>query len=53
VRSVRFICTSSTAFKTREEIADLMAGGAAIAELEAEIEEYMETHDGRPPQVAG
>jgi simple sugar transport system ATP-binding protein len=38
--------------KTREEITDLMAGGEAMADLEAEIEGYMATHDGRPPQVA-
>lgn len=35
--------------KTREEITDLMAGGEAMADLEAEIESYMETHDGHPP----
>ncbi|RZS52300.1 ATP-binding cassette domain-containing protein [Sphaerotilus mobilis] len=38
--------------KTREEITDLMAGGEAMAELEAEIEGYMATHDGHPPPVA-
>jgi simple sugar transport system ATP-binding protein len=38
--------------KTREEITDLMAGGEAMADLEAEIEGYMATHDGHPPQVA-
>ncbi len=37
--------------KTREEIADLMAGGESMADLEASIEGYMETHDGHPPQV--
>ena len=37
--------------KTREEITDLMAGGEAMAELEAEIESYMSTHDGHPPPV--
>ncbi len=38
--------------KTREEIADLMAGGESMADLEANIEGYMETHDGHvpPPQ---
>jgi simple sugar transport system ATP-binding protein len=36
--------------KTREEITDLMAGGEAMAELEAEIESYMTTHDGHAPQ---
>ncbi|MAE92235.1 MAG: ABC transporter ATP-binding protein [Pelagibaca sp.] len=35
--------------KTREEIADLMAGGESMADLEASIEGYMETHDGHPP----
>ncbi|SEK09560.1 Ribose import ATP-binding protein RbsA [Marinovum algicola] len=38
--------------KTREEIADLMAGGESMADLEANIEGYMETHDGHPPQPA-
>ncbi len=38
--------------KTREEITDLMAGGEAMAELEAEIEGYMASHDGHPPQPA-
>ena len=38
--------------KTREEITDLMAGGEAMAELEAEIESYMETHEGHPPPVS-
>jgi simple sugar transport system ATP-binding protein len=38
--------------KTREQITDLMAGGEAMAELEAEIEGYMSTHDGHPPSVA-
>jgi simple sugar transport system ATP-binding protein len=38
--------------KTREEITDLMAGGEAMAELEAEIESYMASHDGHPPQAA-
>jgi len=35
--------------RTREEITDLMAGGEAMAELEAEIEEYQRTHEGHPP----
>lgn len=35
--------------KTREEIADLMAGGESMADLEANIEGYMETHDGHVP----
>ncbi|MEZ5670112.1 MAG: ATP-binding cassette domain-containing protein [Alphaproteobacteria bacterium] len=38
--------------KTREAITDLMAGGEAMSELEAEIEGYMETHAGHPPPVA-
>ena len=29
-----------------------MAGGEAMAELEAEIESYMATHDGHVQQVA-
>ena len=37
--------------KAREEITDLMAGGEHMAELEAEIEGYMATHDGAAPQV--
>ncbi|MEZ5535443.1 MAG: ATP-binding cassette domain-containing protein [Thiolinea sp.] len=37
--------------KTREEITDLMAGGEAMSELEAEIEAYQETHDGHAPPV--
>ena len=39
--------------KTREEITDLMAGGEHMAELEAEIESYMSTHEGHPPQIDG
>ena len=35
--------------KTREEITDLMAGGEALANLDAEIEEYKPTHGGHPP----
>jgi len=35
--------------KTREEIADLMAGGESMADLEANIEGYMEAHDGHVP----
>ena len=38
--------------KTREEITDLMAGGASMASLEAEIEGYMATRDGHPPPPA-
>src|SRR5260221_8353539 len=34
--------------KTREEITDLMAGGEAMAELEAEIQSYIETQEGHP-----
>lgn len=37
--------------KSREEITDLMAGGEHMAELEAEIAQDMETHEGHPPQV--
>jgi simple sugar transport system ATP-binding protein len=37
--------------KTREEIIDLMAGGEAMAELEAEIEGYMSSHDGHAPAL--
>ncbi|NVO25731.1 ATP-binding cassette domain-containing protein [Donghicola mangrovi] len=38
--------------KTREEIADLMAGGESMAELEANIEVYQQTHDGHVPQMS-
>lgn len=37
--------------KTREEITDLMAGGETMADLEASIEGYMETHEGHPPRI--
>ena len=37
--------------KTREEITDLMAGGEAMADLEAEIEAYMGGHEGHPTPV--
>ena len=37
--------------KTREEITDLMAGGEAMSELEAEIESYTDTHEGHAPPV--
>ena len=37
--------------KTREEITDLMAGGETMADLEASIEGYMETHAGHVPPV--
>ena len=37
--------------KSREEITDLMAGGEHMAELEAEIQSYMSTHEGHPPPV--
>ncbi|MBB3387168.1 MULTISPECIES: ATP-binding cassette domain-containing protein [unclassified Rhizobium] len=36
--------------KSREQIADLMAGGESMATLEASIEGYRETHDGVPPR---
>lgn len=35
--------------RSREEITDLMAGGASMANLEAEIEGYMASHEGHPP----
>lgn len=35
--------------RTREEITDLMAGGETMADLEANIEGYMESHEGHPP----
>lgn len=35
--------------RTREEITDLMAGGEAMAELEAEIAAHQREHDGHPP----
>ena len=35
--------------RTREEITDLMAGGESMAELEAEVQSYMDTHDGHAP----
>lgn len=35
--------------RTREEITDLMAGGEAMAELEAELEAYQSQHHGHPP----
>lgn len=38
--------------KTREQIADLMAGGESMADLEASIEGYKETHHGHPPPPA-
>jgi hypothetical protein len=38
--------------KTREEITDLMAGGESMADLEATLEGYMESHEGHPPPVS-
>lgn len=38
--------------RTREEITDLMAGGEAMAELEAEIEAYQQAHQGHAPDPA-
>ena len=38
--------------KSREQIADLMAGGESMADLEASIEGYMDTHDGHVPPPA-
>lgn len=37
--------------RSREEIADLMAGGESMADLEASIDAYAETHDGHYPQA--
>ncbi|MBV1708031.1 MAG: ATP-binding cassette domain-containing protein [Hyphomicrobiales bacterium] len=37
--------------KTREEITDLMAGGEAMAGLEASLETYMQSHEGHPPSA--
>jgi simple sugar transport system ATP-binding protein len=37
--------------RTREEITDLMAGGEAMAELEAEIEAYQLAHGGHAPDA--
>jgi simple sugar transport system ATP-binding protein len=37
--------------KSREEITDLMAGGETMSNLEAQIEGYMEAHDGHPPKL--
>jgi len=39
--------------KSREEITDLMAGGEQMAELEAEVESYVESHRGHPPPLVG
>ena len=39
--------------KSREEITDLMAGGEQMAELEAEVQSYMSSHDGHPRTVGG
>ena len=38
--------------RTREQITDLMAGGETMADLEAQIETYMQTHDGQAPVAA-
>jgi simple sugar transport system ATP-binding protein len=35
--------------KSREEITDLMAGGEALATLDAEIETYEQSNEGHPP----
>jgi simple sugar transport system ATP-binding protein len=37
--------------KSREEITDLMAGGETMADLEAQVEGYMETHERHPPSL--
>jgi hypothetical protein len=39
--------------KTREEITDLMEGGEALANLDAGIEAYEQSHGGHPPSPAG
>ncbi len=38
--------------RTREEITDLMAGGETLANLDAEIQGYIDTDQGHAPQVA-
>lgn len=38
--------------KSREEIADLMAGGESMADLEANIEGYAESHQGDVPPTS-
>ncbi len=38
--------------RTREEIADLMAGGETMATLEASVKDYMEAHEGYAPTMA-
>jgi len=38
--------------KSREQITDLMAGGEALANLDAEIEDYEQSHGGHPPPPA-
>src|SRR3954464_5917279 len=35
--------------KTRDEITDLMAGGEALASLDADVEAYEQSHGGHPP----
>jgi simple sugar transport system ATP-binding protein len=37
--------------RSREEITDLMAGGEAMAELEAELAAYQSTHEGHSPKL--
>jgi simple sugar transport system ATP-binding protein len=37
--------------RTREEITDLMAGGEAMAELEAELAAHQASHDSPAPQI--
>jgi len=39
--------------KSREQITDLMAGGEALANLDAEIDTFEQSHDGHPPPPAG
>jgi len=38
--------------RSREEITDLMAGGEAMAELEAELAEHQESHDAQTTQAS-
>ena len=38
--------------KSREEITDLMAGGETMADLESQIDTYMDAHGGHPPPPA-
>jgi len=35
--------------RTREEITELIAGSRSMAELEAEVQSYMQSHEGHAP----